>query len=229
MPQFFVSPNKISGNAFALDSEESHHAAHVFRLSKGDDINLFDGSGGTFSAEITGVYNGIVEGRIKSSRICSYELEIALFAPLIKPDRFDWLVEKAAETGVNRIIPIITSRSEVKSQNKVERWKKIILAAAKQSMSPVLCSISEPVQFNDAVKTKSAGLYNIIYLCGTDGSKFIKKQKNIGLWIGPEGGFTEAEAQFALKNGFSKGSLGLNILRAETASVAAAALLRCKN
>ncbi|MFH1282684.1 MAG: RsmE family RNA methyltransferase [bacterium] len=237
MPQFFLKPENIEDNTFSLDKSESYHLITVFKKKPEDVIQLFDGLGNVYEGVIKYVKDERVFGKLQVIKRFSTNGKLKLFAPLIKGERFDWLVEKVTEIGVHCIQPVITSRTTVKfkSKEKRDRWQKIAISAAKQSKAPFVPVIEIPVNFDKAVKENSKEYKNILFT-GNENDPYpgniierLKKDSNsscYGIWIGPEGGFSLQEIAHAKEEKYFFCSLGAQILRAETACIVSAALVK---
>jgi 16S rRNA (uracil1498-N3)-methyltransferase len=220
--QVFVFEEIEEGQTLALDASQAHHLFDVLRTSAKEEIRIA-AKNGLFAG------NAIEKPDIKVTKKLDEEsrsVQITLCAALIKQDKFEWMLQKSAELGVSRIVPF-TSRNTVvtidakKEAKKLERWNKILLEACKQSnrIDPVeLCA---PVSITDLHLYQSQ-----INVCAYEKEKDGKKLclyldrdfESVTAVIGPEGGFTEAEAQKLEEQGFALAGLGNTILRAETAA-----------
>ncbi len=236
MPHFYVNPKDINNNIFTISGEQFHYLSNVRRFSVDDEINVFDGLGNCYKGKITSVDKKNIVGVILSSKtFVKPEKELILYTAIPKGERFDWLIEKASEIGVAKIVPVKYLRSVVTdlSPNKLERYKKISISASSQSWRADIMEIENPISFSDAVEkvSKNKNTLNILPYESEENNKIISvlqrtekenKIKNINVFIGPEGGFTDAEIDLALKNNFKIVTLGKNILRTETAAIVAA-------
>lgn len=221
----FYTPD-INSEIYQLDEEESKHCIRVLRLKINDVVNLIDGRGGFYSAEIISDHPKkttlkVITHQADYSKRNHY-LHIAV-APTKNIDRFELFLEKATELGIDEITPIICDRSERK-EIKTERSNKIITSAVKQSLKAYHPKLNPQISFKDFIsKSHDANLY--IAHC-EDGSKafindgFKPRGKYIVL-IGPEGDFCTAEIEIALQNGFVPITLGESRLRTETAALQA--------
>ena len=157
--------------------------------------------------------------------------EITLFAALIKFDRFEWLIEKATELGVARIVPFDAERTEQglarAAAKRVERWRKIARESSQQARRVRMPEIALPVTFDAAVSDSSTLRYFLEEQPGADPllSVLPATRETVAILTGPEGGWTERERALAAQAGWKPVSLGPNILRAETAAMAALAIL----
>ena len=150
--------------------------------------------------------------------------EVILFASLIKKDKFEWVLEKCTELGVSKFIPIISERSEKKGLN-IERARKIIKEASEQSERGLMPEICEPISLEDVLVDLNCEAI-ALHLSGErfDSSKLNNISK-LGLFVGPEGGWGENDIELFKKSNVELITLGSQVLRAETASVAACAKL----
>ncbi len=238
MPQFYVPAKNRSGNALYFEPEESHHLSRVLKKQSGDVVQVFDGEGWVAPVRITGTFNAQrVEAVVLAEKILlKSPLTLALYPALIKGERFDWLLEKATELGVDSIHPMFTERTVVRVEganleSKLERWQKIILAAAKQCGRQNLPKLHAPLPFAQCAQTLAPDRTHFI-LWETEELKRLSTQFNLNpkmthcsLFIGPEGGFTLREAQLAASCGAVAVRLGESILRAETAALVGASYL----
>lgn len=231
--QLFYVPN-ISGAEVILDEAESKHAVKVLRLSVGDSVQLIDGKGGFYEAEISDANQkkcrlSIVNSTLEFGKK-DFHLHIAI-APTKNIDRFEWFLEKATEIGIDEITPIITSHSERKTVNP-ERLEKIIVSAMKQSLKAYLPKLNNLTTFKELVFNNNTENKYIAY-CEEIQKKHLKnveiKAKDALILIGPEGDFSPDEIQFALENGFKAVSLGNARLRTETAGIVACHIVNLAN
>ena len=226
--QLFYCDN-LTEKGGQLPKDESHHAFRVLRLKTGDHIGVTKGQGIIYKAVITHIDKNRVE--FENMEISSEEkrtnyLHIAI-APTKSLDRFETFLEKATEIGVDEITPIFCKHSERKVY-KTERGKKVITAAAKQSLSNWLPVLNEPVLFKEFIsKPSSSTAHRFIAHCEDEQSKrdILKELHKLGdslILIGPEGDFAQNEIQDALQQGFTAVSLGSKRLRTETAGIVVA-------
>lgn len=233
MAKFFVNPQNISETEIIIDDENVNHIKNVLRLQTGDEIVINDRQGHDYKCIINAIEQGRIIALIDSvtHSLAEPNVEVILFQSLIKGEKMEWVIQKAVEIGVTKIMPICTTRCVVKLENpkkmasKVDRWNKIAESAAKQSGRGVVPEVALPISISESIQyAKANGLCTIIpyekerevgirkVLQSTDAKSF-------GIFIGPEGGFTEEEIQEALEQGVHSVSLGNRILRSETASL----------
>jgi len=207
------------------------------RKKIGDVVFLFDGKGNEYEAEIVKINESQIEFKIISTTQKDIEIatKINLYQSIPKFKKFDFIIEKATELGVSKIIPVISERtqysipSESRNFSKLSRWQKIALSASKQSGRSVITEISAIKNFKDALESLSIdsekSLSIIPWECEENTNlKNILRTMNqeirtINLFIGPEGGFSSSEINIAQKCGVIPVSLGKRILRTETAPI----------
>ena len=236
MPHFYVKPEDINNGIFTMDNEQAHYLSTVRRFNAGDEIMIFDGKGNSYKGQIKSVSKTRVEGKILSSSYSIQQTAVKLYSAIPKGDRFEWLIEKAAELGVSEIIPINTKRSVTVSfsESKAQRYEKISIAASSQCGRNDIMKISEPVSFESACKTATATENSISILPWESEEHGVSinnlfhgdnQPETVNIFIGPEGGFENEEAEYAKSLGVKTVSLGKNILRTETAAIAAGILV----
>lgn len=231
--QLFYIP-EVSGETISTNAIESKHMVKVLRLKKADRVQVVDGNGGFYTAEIT-VPNPkqcelkIIESK-KEFEKRNFWLHIAI-APTKNIDRFEWFLEKATELGIDEITPLLAAHSERKVV-KPERLKKVIVAAMKQSLKAYLPKLNPLTSFKNVVN-EAQNQQKFIAHC-IPGNKthlkdVIKPIGNCVILIGPEGDFNEEEIELAKKNDFTEISLGNARLRTETAGLAACHIVNLVN
>lgn len=216
-----------------LDKVQSHHLVNVLRLKTGDKIVLFDKEGNTYQAEIISLGKQVRLNILAQKRMTNHHsrITITLATAIPKGKRMDWLVEKCAELGLDRLIPLETRFSVVKDpgESKIARWRKIALAAAKQSQNLPVMEITETLPW--AKLLDRIGDYDLRLLVTPEGEacgfKGLGQVNRLLYVIGPEGGFSPQEIAQAKSIGFKPVRLPVSgILRVETAAVAMLAIWR---
>jgi 16S rRNA (uracil1498-N3)-methyltransferase len=225
--QLFFNPTINENTKEVLfNKEESRHIIKVLRKRQGDILQITNGKGYLFSAEI------IIESDKKcvvkiinteyKEKEWKYYLHIAI-APTKNIDRLEWFIEKATEIGIDEITPIICENSERKVI-KHERLQKIMLSAVKQSLKYTAPKLNELVSFNDFINNRSEESLLIAH-CNDGEKKSLKSfefnKDKITILIGPEGDFSLKETEAAIQAKFTPISLGESRLRTETAGVVA--------
>ena len=221
---FYVNPLNVNGSTFQLDKAESNHATRVLRLKKGDEICLLNGAGIGYHAKIKSIGKN-VSGTIKESipDLGENKYSVNLASALIKRDRFELMLEKATELGVNEIQPLMLERCVKKTMN-FERSQKIVISSAKQCCRSRFPMLHEPIDMKKLLKN-SDGQF-ISGLMGADKSlSELELDKNVTVIIGPEGDFTENEIGQMKNAGVLFFNLGGRRLRAETAALNSLAVL----
>ncbi|GHT34684.1 ribosomal RNA small subunit methyltransferase E [Planctomycetales bacterium] len=237
--RFYLDPavSTLSETGAEFGGDEAHHFIRVMRGKTGGSVILFDGSGF--------VYYGTVESITKNSVVVSITekqkdgiespLRLTIACPLPKGDRQRFLVEKLAELGVERFIPLALQRSVARTTpSATAKFRRYVIEAAKQCGRNVLMTVEEEMTLPEFIKLLTDDYYRLILhpvSLGEAGQitvkKFLEKElpKHIAVLTGPEGSFTDSEVEAAIQSGFAALDLGARILRTETAAVAAAALL----
>ena len=219
-----MNPLNVNGSTFQLDKAESNHATRVLRLKKGDEICLLNGAGIGYHAKINSIEKN-VSGTIKESipDLGENKYSVNLASALIKRDRFELMLEKATELGVNEIQPLMLERCVKKTMN-FERSQKIVISSAKQCCRSRFPVLHEPMDMKKLLKN-SDGQF-ISGLMGADKSlSELELDKNVTVIIGPEGDFTENEIGQMKNAGVLFFNLGGRRLRAETAALNSLAVL----
>ena len=231
LPFFYSDAVQPGDNQLVLNEETSKHVVQVLRMQNGDQLNLTDGKGNLFRAEITDGHKKKCAVRILSSKhVKPSEKKSTIAISLIKnTNRFEWFLEKATEIGVHEIIPLICDRTE-KQHFRIDRMKGILVSAMLQSQQCWLPVLSEPVRFEDWVMRQNENSQKFIAHCVDEQIKkpmhqHISTSAHQLICIGPEGDFTKDEIKLALSENFIPVSLGNTRLRTETAGIVAATLL----
>lgn len=223
--QLFYIP-EIKGDFCTMDESESGHCIRVLRMNSGDLIKFVDGKGGFYEGVISkpdarACVVKIID-RQKDFEKKNYRLHMAV-SLLGNPARFEWLIEKCVETGVDEITPLICANTE-KTTVRAERINKIIISAMKQSLKAFRPLLNNPVDFNDFI-LKEHQATKMIAHCDhsysrADISEIYDKGTEAVILIGPEGDFSKQEISGALSRGFCSVHLGNSRFRSETAAVA---------
>jgi 16S rRNA (uracil1498-N3)-methyltransferase len=231
--RFFV--DRIHGGEAELTGEDARHLARVLRAEPGQRYELSDNHS-VYLAEISAVNPRRVTFRILAPLAAEVPApRITLFSALIKFDRFEWLVEKATELGVTRIVPVNAGRAEKglasAAVKRAERWRKIARESSQQARRVQSPEIAPPAEFSAALMDSSRYRY---FLEEQPGAAPLLRAlppeparasgDAIAIFTGPEGGWTDGERSLARDAGWTPVSLGPNILRAETAAIAALAI-----
>lgn len=237
---FFYIEESIVQNSIVLNEDTSKHIVQVLRMQNGEQIQLTDGKGNLFTAEITDNNRKRCTVAIKQTAnnqrpVANVIIAISL---LKNSSRFEWFLEKATEIGVTEIIPLICTRTE-KQNFRHDRMKGILVSAMLQSQQTWLPVLHEAVKFENLVMKQFENAQKFIAHCEDENNKeqLVSKRLNLStsqpacpagrlILIGPEGDFTKEEIESALKNNFIPVALGNTRLRTETAGIVAATLLK---
>jgi 16S rRNA (uracil1498-N3)-methyltransferase len=230
--RFFV--DRIHDDRAELTGDDARHLARVLRAEVGQQYELSDNQR-AFLAEIAQIGSQRVTFRIVEPIAPEPPSpEITIFAALIKFDRFEWLVEKATELGVARIVPVDADRTEEglarAAAKRVDRWRKIARESSQQARRIRIPEIAAPATFDAAVSDSTPARFFLEEQPGADPllralPAVRTPADTIAILTGPEGGWTDRERALAVRSGWKPVSLGRQILRAETAAIAALAIL----
>ena len=239
MHRFYITPENISGNTAVIHNPEAGHLRRVLRLTIGDTVELADGRGAVWESAITGMDAQAVTLCLGSRTDAAGESPVAITVAqgMLKDKKMDMLIRHLTELGITRWIPFFAHRSVPRPRGaklaaRVERWHRIAREAMKQCKRSRLPQILEPMSFTELLAC--SGRYDTCIAFweearipfGTMQAPPSGPPRNIILLIGPEGGFPKREIQAAEAAGFSAFSLGSRILRAETATLTATALVQ---
>jgi 16S rRNA (uracil1498-N3)-methyltransferase len=236
MPRVYIPSERIGAEQISLQPREARYILTVLRLGLGDAVTVFDGAGNEYRTELTEDYEGGIYLALREQLNPQREssLRIILGQALLKGERMKFVIQKATELGVNRICPLVTSRSipiveGEREALRMERWQRIALEAAKQSGRTMIPEIEAIHELSDFF-VQSAGTRIMLWeeepipLREIVGK--INPYAGITLLIGPEGGFSEAEVTAAQDQGFLVAGLGQRILRAETATLSVLSIVQ---
>lgn len=235
MRRFYAPPVRFSTNSVSLDEDETRHLRDVLRLRPGAEVRVFDGAGREFSCIVENIAKRETVLRVKSEIAApapEADLNLTLAVALLKGEKFDLIVQKATELGVLRLVPLATKRADVKikdvrdSAKRLERWRKIVLEASKQSGRAMLMTIEAPQPFDEFIETETAAAKILFAERGGAGFSAIEAKGAIIALIGAEGGWEESEIEAARERGFQIITFGGRILRAETAAITIAGILQ---
>jgi 16S rRNA (uracil1498-N3)-methyltransferase len=240
MRHFFIEPSDVAGGRAALSGAEARHVKNVLRLKPGDAVRLFDGTGVEYVGVIDTLPPGKVEVTITASRPAAGcpRLPVSVAQGFLKEKKMDRLVRQLSELGAARWMPFISDRSVARpeggrAQARQERWRRIAVEALKQCRRGDVMQIDDIVGFDRLLERAPAHELRILFW--EQSSEPLTAQRFSGspagpvsvlIVLGPEGGFTEEEVRAAVAAGFISAGLGPRILRAETAAVAACAIVQ---
>lgn len=231
VPHARVIETELTGK---LTEDNRHRLERVLRLREGDHFVITDGCGHEADAVMgrSGAYSAetwLTPGR-------EPEVDVTLFAAVSKGERLEWLIEKAVEMGVRKIVPLMAERCIVKTpgDGKVDRWRKIAATAMLQCGGCVLPEIAEPVKLTKINSPAKDTLAILLHEESLSVSLHELPQTDSGrcrVWLasGPEGGFSESEVKFFIENGWQPVWLGKRLFKTDTAPTVALANLLARN
>ena len=240
MYRFYVSAEQLAEKELFISGGDVNHIKNVLRLEVGDWIVACDGNGTDYVSRIQSICSDEVVASIEKVQPTGTELpvRITLFQGMPKKDKLELIIQKAVELGACEIVPVMTKRtvvklSEEKKINKrLERWQSIAYAAAKQCDRGIIPTVHKPVSYEEALAMADQLDYNVIpYELQTgmeEARKIVDqacKQRSLGIFIGPEGGFEPEEVERAMTRNIHPMTLGKRILRTETAGMALLSIL----
>ena len=237
MFNFFVEQRDLQQNVFSITGNDYNHIKNVLRM-KIDDVFLVSCDGVSNLCRLVSFTDDAVLAEIVEKNYQNTELsaKIYLFQGIAKGEKMEWIIQKCVELGCSQIIPTEMSRcvvkiEEKKKKSKQARWQAISESAAKQSKRTVIPEVKEPMSFKNALNyAKDLDLLLVPYenergmIATKEALAYIKKAKSVGIFIGPEGGFAEAEIEALTSLSGKTVSLGSRILRTETAAITAVSM-----
>lgn len=222
------------GSNITLPDELGHYVVNVLRLKSGAAITLFNGQGGEYVGVLSRVEKRRVEVKVEEylSKDVESPLDITLAQGVSRGERMDYTLQKVVELGVTKIIPLITERTvvNIKGDRRIKRrehWQGVVKSACEQSGRNIVPEVEELATMDDWMQKQGAGLQLVLHHRTKQGLNAMAYQGGpITLLIGPEGGLSQGEIEFAQDKGFIPVCLGPRVLRTETAAVAALAAMQ---
>jgi 16S rRNA (uracil1498-N3)-methyltransferase len=217
---FYVGSNiELKHDFWVHDEQLLHQWRNVLRFQPGQEVLLFDGITHDRLYKIV----ELTDREAHLEFVTDFERKVPakkvyLLWSLLKKDKNDWVLQKCTELGVSHFIPLLADRSE-KTGFNIERAQKIVIEASEQCGRSDIPAVREPMHIATAIEELKAKV--ALYICEQDGTDTAEDSKNIGVLIGPEGGWSEAEKQLFKEQGIKHLNLHDFTLRAETAAVAA--------
>lgn len=239
MHHFFVRPEQIKDDKIQIVGLDVNHIKNVLRMKVGEELEISDGEAKKYLCEIAAISAEEVCALIKEERTSDTELpsKLYLFQGLPKGDKMELIIQKAVELGVYEIIPVATKRAVVKLDDKkavkkVGRWNAIAEGGAKQSGRDVIPEVKPVMSYKEAIQYAKELDVVLIPYERAEGMQETRKTisgilpgQSVGVFIGPEGGFEEAEVELAMEHGAKAITLGKRILRTETAGLTTLSIL----
>lgn len=234
--RFFAGPEQFQGDEVTLSPSETHHLMRVLRLPLGDRVEISDGHGRIFAAEISHLEPTAARLRLlmELDAVLESELQITLGLALVRSESFDLIVRQVTEMGITRLLPFLSARSLIRPEgwkkNRQSRWLRLAQGALKSSQRKTLPEILDPVDFLEVLEGPED-----LKLMFWEEQRGQPRKIDLAAWprpqsvralIGPEGGFTATEAAAAQSAGYLLMGLGPRLLRVETAALAAVTMLQ---
>lgn len=239
MPRFFVNPSQVGEDSIIIQGNDVNHIRNVLRMRPGDELSLSDGQGTDYFCRIQSMERDEICLSIENSWKSYVELPVRLylFQGLPKGEKMELIIQKAVELGAYEIIPVRTNRAIVKldakkEAKKIARWQQIAESGAKQSGRGMIPAVKPVMSLAEALAYAKSLDGILIPYEKAEGIKKtreiiagLKGKKSVGIFIGPEGGFDEAEVEAAMAAGAMPVTLGRRILRTETAGLTMLSIL----
>ena len=242
MHRFFIHPELLQKDQVTFPTATARQMRNVLRLRPGDLVTVLDNRGNQYQVEISILNPKQVKGQVVARSVAEEKntIQLHLGFALTQREKVEWILQKCTELGASRLTPFIAERSLARAKvvdvSKVRRWEKIVQEAAEQSGRSRLPELGEVVFMDQLLK--QVNLKRGIGLVAWEGevmdsllntlrkfSNEIQKTRRVTILIGPEGGFSEAEVALVQRAGLTTVSLGVQLLRMETAAVAACAVI----
>lgn len=226
-----------SGHSLTITGSAGIHIARVLRLRAGDAITVFNGHGGEYAGSIEAIHRDTVTVKVADFRAIEREsaFQLSLAQGISRGERMDWVVQKATELGVARIVPLFTERSVVQldarqAARKIQHWRSIAIAACEQSGRNRVPEIATPLSIFELLEQRRPGDCELLLSPGASAriADLPARGPAATVLIGPEGGLADVEHEAAVRTGFSPVRMGPRVLRTETAAVCALTLLQQK-
>lgn len=236
IPRIYVDQELRAGREVRLPDQAGEHVARVLRLERGAPLILFNGDGREFESSLASLAKHAVTAEIGHGRevVRESSLPLTLAQAIARGEKMDWILQKATELGVARIVPIVTERTEVKldaerAERRMAHWRSVIAGACEQSARNRLPQLDAPLTLDRWLATLGdSSALRLALLPEGDATlrQFPQMDNGAILAVGPEGGFTANDVALLTQAGFHGLRLGPRILRTETAGLAALAALQ---
>ena len=238
MARFYVPQPHVENGVLRVEGPEARHIRNVLRLKTGDPVTIFDGSAKEYDGSIVELGSSFVLVRVKktSSPQRDSPLEITLAQSLLKGEKMDYVIQKATELGIKRMVPFFSSRSvplleKPKRLERQRRWERIAVEASKQCGRATLPEIKSLLDYDEmlCLAPEDALRFILWEREGVTLKHVLKRppeKEKVFFIVGPEGGLSEQEVEESKRAGFVAVSLGKRIVRAETASLCLLSILQ---
>jgi len=238
MHRFFVPIDILKNDPIVFPPDMAKQMGTVLHLKIGERVALLDNLGNEFEVELVTIGSKVALGKVVATRSALPEPDpqVTLYLALTQREKFEWALQKCTEVGAGAIMPVITGRSLIQNaaeaHAKYPRWQKILQEAAEQSNRGRIPPLLEPLRFGQALAHARQNVQLSLIPWEMEGTTTLKQAlakqpapATIGVFIGPEGGFSSAEIDLACQVGAIPVTLGPRILRMETAAVVAVSLI----
>lgn len=239
MPVFFIDSTQVRESAITIDDPLFTHLCKSLRLRINDRLDLRDQHRRHYHAQVTHIGPRSLIAEIRDVQTAPYSNRppVTLAQSILKGEKMSWVIQKATELGVSQIVPLVTDRvigSSLRAQGaqQQERWKRIALEAAQQSERWEIPIIATPQEFREFCATREGSEHVLMFTARRRGQPLQTQsllppgKRALTVVIGPEGGWSSAEEHVGKERGFQEITLGKGILRSETASLVALAILQ---
>ena len=240
MRRFLIDHGDVGKANILLSAEESYHVLRVLKLPTGSEIELFDGKGTLLKAVIEEGGERVLTRILSSHQKVTHESNpLILYQADLKGKKMDFIIQKATELGVKRVCPFISERSQGRldgnrKRKKAERWQKLIVSACKQSKRLTLMECEQERSLPSLLQKTDEWAGSPLKLLFWEGEAqrtisdivWPQTQEPVSIMLGPEGGFSQQELGIIREGGWKSVSLGTRILRAETATISAIAIVQ---
>ncbi|SMF23191.1 16S rRNA (uracil1498-N3)-methyltransferase [Alteromonadaceae bacterium Bs31] len=233
IPRIYTAQTLSLSRPLELEEEAAHHLVKVLRMQVGRELLVFDNSGKEYSATIESISKKTCTLEITHCRDIDRESPLCteLAIGLSRGERFDWVLQKATELGVSRIVPLFTERTEVKLQperlqKRYRQWQKILIASCEQCQRNRLPELVQALTLENYLQQTQAELKLVLHHRSNNKIGEYTKPASTALLVGPEGGLSDNEITAAQNAGFKPLTMGPRVFRTETAPVAALAVIQ---
>lgn len=235
IPRIYTSQHLLAGHEVVLPEQAGEHVARVLRLDRGHPVILINGDGREYDAQLASLAKRSVTALVTASRDVDREtiLKVTLVQSIARGEKMDWILQKATELGVSRIVPVVTERTEVKldedrAERRMNHWTSVIASACEQSGRTTLPSLAPPQRIDRWLAALDDRTVKLALV--PDGNTSLKEISvaayGATIVVGPEGGLSDQDVAMLSHANFVGLKLGPRILRTETAGVAALAALQ---
>lgn len=233
VPRIYQNVPLSAGPPISLDEESSKRLSQVLRLEKGHKLILFNGDGNEYPAHIVEIKRHHMQVQIETCLEKSMEssLKLHLGQVIAKGERMDYAIQKATELGISEITPLFSTRCEVHLKNnrqekKLEHWQKVIINSCEQCGRNQLPQLNPAIELHPWLENLKTQTKLLLDHRSEASLKEVKLSSEIALLVGPEGGLTFEEKNYALHHGFQAVQLGPRVFRSETAGLVAISVLQ---